>query len=60
MSVQTVCSACGARDENEDGFPRCRHFRRNRELGYKGPVALGLIEAFFVRRRLRPPWWIRC
>lgn len=55
----TVCSACGARDRDESGIPDCRHFRRNREIGYAGPVALGPLEAFFARRGLRPPWWPR-
>lgn len=58
MSVVTVCSACGARDVEEDGFPRCRHFRRNRELGYRGAQSVGWLARFFVRRGLRPPWWI--
>lgn len=56
VSVVTRCSGCGAVGKEGD-YPPCRHFRRNREIGVDLPVALGLVEAWFVRRKLRPPFW---
>jgi hypothetical protein len=59
MSVVTICQACGGRDVDEDGIPRCRHFRHNLRVGYAGPQALNRLSAWFVSRGLRPPWWPR-
>ena len=58
MSVRSVCSACGA-SAAEQEWPPCKHFRRNRQIPQAAAVAvaLGPLEAFFVRRGLQPPFW---
>jgi len=56
--IEVRCSACGACGPG-DGYPPCKHFRRNREIGALalGLPALGPVDAFFVRRGLMSPIW---